>query len=307
MTYYENLPKSKHLEGPGNDIELMYRVLIERFHFDPTHIRKLSENDGKASKDYLPTRANIQREFERLAKEVQEGDEVLIHLGGLGSRQPERPAAPDPEPDGLDKIFLPRDTGKWDAAKGTVTNAILDDDIADWVKAIRNRKASVCIVFDVCHSGTVSRGAGNERTRNADPLSDLGIPQAALAAAIGAAGRRAAEAPFKFGNKGGIGAVCAAQADELTVERTLPPRSAHGQVHGLLSYTAAAVLMQAADESTQPIAYSELARRVQGATSVGAAAFPRCRSKAATASAPSSATRCGRDVRRSCWAARRGR
>src|SRR5208283_1122233 len=97
----------------------------------------LSEQEGKdRGRDYLPTRANIQREFARLAEVAQPGDQVMILMGGHGSQQPESEASkngPDPELEGLDQIFLPRDTGVWDGEKRTVASAIINDEVGLWL------------------------------------------------------------------------------------------------------------------------------------------------------------------------------
>src|SRR5437764_67455 len=64
VTFYEHLAESHHLEGPGNDVVMMAKILTETFHFDPANITTLSEDQGKAKgKDYLPTKANIEREW----------------------------------------------------------------------------------------------------------------------------------------------------------------------------------------------------------------------------------------------------
>src|SRR5437870_1015166 len=87
-------------------------------------------------KDFLPTRANIERQFRRLAQVANAGDQVVIHMGGHGSQQPEKKDSPDPEPNGLDEVFLPRDVGAWNET--TIKNAIIDDEIGSWLKAIRD-------------------------------------------------------------------------------------------------------------------------------------------------------------------------
>ena len=190
MTFYENLSTSKHLEGPANDVIMMAKVLTEKFHFDPANITTLSEEQGKTKgKDYLPNKANIEREFERLGKICKEGDYIVICMGGHGSQQPEDRDAKaklfkpkglelsEPEQDGMDSIFLPRDVGKWDGGSGTVKNAIIDDEIANWIKPFEMKKASLWIVFDSCHSGGMTRGADEEKKRDADPVTDLCIPK----------------------------------------------------------------------------------------------------------------------------------
>jgi len=299
VTFYEHLPESRHLVGPGNDVEMMYTVLTEKFHFSPDQIVKLSEKEGKdKGKDFLPTKANIKREWARLAQVAKEGDYVLIHMGGHGSQQPEDPPAKaklfgdpalvsEPEPDGLDEIFLPRDVGKWEGGSGTVQNAIIDDEVANWLKAIRGKKASVWIIFDSCHSGTMSRGGDDtEKTRDLDMEKDLGVKPEAIKKAVDAAEAREKAkgekarggpppSPFKLAENGGLVAIYAAQNIEVTLEREMPPMSKSGKVYGLLSYTIAQVLMEASEKSPQQmITYAELARRVQAQYVAWGRSFP---------------------------------
>src|SRR4051812_11601312 len=67
VTKYEHLPDNLHLIGPGNDVELMAKVLTGQFGFEPANIVTLSEANGQKDAKLLPTRANIEREFKQLA------------------------------------------------------------------------------------------------------------------------------------------------------------------------------------------------------------------------------------------------
>ena len=277
VTFYESLPKAKHLNGPGNDVLLMRKLLLDKFQFNSEQIVVLSEDEGTArGKEYYPTRANIEREFKRLARVVQPGDQVVIHMGGHGSQQPEDKNSPDPEPDGLDEIFLPRDVKAWDRGKGTVANAIIDDEVGAWLKAIRDRKASVWITFDSCHSGTMIRGSDDtEVTRDLDPTKDLGIPAQDIKEAIDFAAKRDAKnpersrggdmpAPFKLAQEGGIVAIYACQPNEVTYERAMPPMAKEGKTYGLLTFTMCRILTEMTEKSKEPITYNELIRRIHG-------------------------------------------
>ena len=61
--------------------------------------------------DRRPTRANIEREFRRLADRAGPGDQVFVLLAGHGDCQPESdpPHPLHPEPDGIAEVFLPAD------------------------------------------------------------------------------------------------------------------------------------------------------------------------------------------------------
>ncbi|MCC6418852.1 MAG: caspase family protein [Gemmataceae bacterium] len=253
-TTYPGLAKRFQLQGPANDVVLMRQVLMTRFGFPDAAIVTLSEAAGA---DRRPTRANIKREFERLARVAGKGDQVVILMAGHGSQQPDQ--APYDEPDGLDEIFLPADCGAWDGGQGAVKNSIVDDELEGWCKAITDRGASLWVVVDSCHSGTVLRG-GDEVAREIPP--DELIPRAALDRARREAADRqrtrgAGQVPAPKQPPRLVG-IYAAQPHEPTVERTMPPDGTGKRRYGLLTYTLCQVLTQA----TSPVTYRELAQRI---------------------------------------------
>ncbi|MBV8430158.1 MAG: caspase family protein, partial [Solirubrobacterales bacterium] len=158
VTKYDHLTRDYHLAGPANDVRLMRRLLQEQFQFPPADLVTLTEEEGTQTR--RPTRANIEREFRQLAEQVQEGDQVVVLLSGHGSRQPEQipPDTDYPEPDGIDEIFLPADVGVWKGFPERVPNAIVDNEIGAWLRAIAAKRAYVWAIFDCCHSGTMTRG-----------------------------------------------------------------------------------------------------------------------------------------------------
>ena len=166
-TKYDHLEPSLHLQGPANDVALMRSLLIERFAFPAERIVSLTELTGRA--DVRPTRANIEREFQRLGREALPGEPIVIFLAGHGSQQPDQDPSPDdPEPDGRDELFLPADIQGWDGRAGRVPNAIVDDELRAWLSAIEKRGSAVTVIVDACCSGTMTRGVG-ERVRQIPP------------------------------------------------------------------------------------------------------------------------------------------
>jgi hypothetical protein len=260
-TKYDKLPPRSHLQGPINDVELMRKVLTERFGFAEKDIVTLTEHPKAAGR---PTRANIKSQFERLAQEARSGDQVMILLSGHGSQQPDH--EPFDEADGLDETFVPCDAGPWDDDKEIVVNAITDDELQAWSKAITDRGAALFLLFDCCHSGTMLRG-GNHVLREL-PAGEI-VPREALQKAREiAAARRAStrgveaktpedksknETPHLVG-------LYAAQPHEPTIELPMPPEAKLlGQRYGLLTYTVCQLITQA----QSPLTYRELAQRVQ--------------------------------------------
>jgi len=252
--------KKHNLQGPANDVALFRTLLAgDAFRVPAAGIVSLAglPNDEAAR----PTRSNIEREFRRLRDVAGAGDHVVVLLAGHGSQQPADPDPADEEPDGLDEIFLPADATDWDQSSSRVANAIVDDDIRQWVTAIRNKGAVVWVIVDACHSGTITR-AGTSATRERGIPVETLIPAPALATARrnvapssinGSARPRA----FELSNAAAdIVALYAADVREGTPELPMPDRN--GPVHGLFTYTLARVLT----EHTEPMTYRDLVQRV---------------------------------------------
>lgn len=267
VSNYPHLDARYHLKGPANDVVLMRDCLMQQFGFAADRIITLSEAEGKKQNDRYPERANIEREFKRLAEVAKPGDQVVILMGGHGSQQPEKEDAKDPEPDGLDEIFLPRDVKSWDGDQGKVPNAIIDDEIGAWIAAIRAKQAYVWIIFDSCHSGTMLRGAGETARQIHD--DSLGIPKDAIRKAVARAAKRQPEGTrggptagepqrTDITKSGGVVALYACQSNEVTVERDLPLQSEEAKPYGLLTFTLVQTLTQSKRNSGKVPTYREL-------------------------------------------------
>jgi hypothetical protein len=269
VTKYDHLPASRHLDGPANDVILFRELLTGRFGFAPEDIVCLTEAGGRD--DLRPTRVNIEREFRRLAKAARPGDQVVVLLAGHGSRQPEAdpPNPVHPEPDGIDETFLPADVSEWKGFPERVPNAITDDEIGAWLKAITARRAYVWAVFDCCHSGHMTRGAsspGGEVVREIEP--GVLVPAEELAAARARAAARSGAAGAPARRPGGfvrpqpdeyLIALYACRSNETTPESRQPTGDPAAKYHGLLTYSLCEVLTRA----ETPLTYAELVRRVQ--------------------------------------------
>lgn len=269
-TVYPELTAKYQLYGPGNDVTLTSQLLREKFDYaDEEIVTLIYENDASLQ----PTHDNIFREFAALIDRVAAGDTVFILLAGHGSQQKnDDPAsADDVELDGLDEVFLPQDITEWKYNK-PVVKAIRDDQIGQWLDAIRAKGALVFFVADTCHSGTISRGgeSGGEtfyRERYVAPEVINGPPAAA-------AGQAPVETALDDSDSSGGVADVAATADDMgglitlfavddaTQEREhpMPPDSRlDGPSYGRLSYALNWVLRQ----TKRPLTYRELAQQIR--------------------------------------------
>ena len=239
VSKYPLLASNLQLRGPTNDVVLMKRVLREKG-FADHHIQVLAENTR------LPTRKNILRALKDLTRRAKSGDFVFLYFSGHGSQQPISAVA-QTEPDGLDELFLPRNIGFWDDDFGTVKNAIVDNELAPYMTALRRQGAFTWVVFDSCHSGTMTRGIPKQdiRERRVSPLV-LGVPSQAMTISRSRSLSNMQETPLDSSSgRGGYVAFYAAQTTETTPELYLPKdNNLARRFHGLFTYTLAEVLSQ---------------------------------------------------------------
>jgi len=128
------------LYGATNDIDVLSRVLAQHYGFKRENMVFL--RDEKA------TRAAILRELERLVKVTGKNDVVYVHFSGHGSFRNDEDGD-EGDDDDHDETLLPYD-GR---TKGVPD--IVDDELGNIFGRLRTDNA--VLVFDCCHSGTVTR------------------------------------------------------------------------------------------------------------------------------------------------------
>jgi hypothetical protein len=284
-TEYVNVRNVPKLDGPANDVPLFAGVLKESFGFADADITCLVgwPDDAKARPSY----ANICAAFEDLIRKAGPGVQIVISLSGHGTQIPIPESQTDaldpsnPEPDGMDEVFLPADVKSW-GGPNRLDNAIIDDQIGVWLDQLRAKGANVWIIFDCCHAGTMSRGTDIvERTRGVKPQG-LGVPDKAIEDAVKKADEAVnkaqadgklsgGDAPAPVGalalapSKGAAGSVVAfyaAQAFEEAPELPRPADAPRTPEHyfGLFSYTLTTALKQ----RQGPLTYRELGQILVG-------------------------------------------
>ncbi len=163
-TRYPYCPTAPELWGPANDIPTYAALLQSKFDVPEANMRMLL--GWPAEPAQRPTHANISAAFEDLIQQVQAGDQVAIMINGHGTQLPALETGHETgqelghELDGLDEAFLPADV------RPGLALAIRDNQFSHWLTEFVRRGAHVWIVFDCCHSGTMTRDAlARERTR----------------------------------------------------------------------------------------------------------------------------------------------
>lgn len=164
MQDYETLPGVSLFDGPRNSLLLWHDYLKAQGFSDITVLSEGMDADVKwgAGDPHvaLPTHANIQKALNdleaRLAK-TSGKDNVVIVLAGHGSQQRVTPGDP-PKANNLDEVFLPSDAGPRPEGdpEGPFKNALVDHDIAPHLKTMAKHAGFIWLIFDSCHSDTMT-------------------------------------------------------------------------------------------------------------------------------------------------------
>lgn len=146
--------------GSVADAEALRQLLISKFNFAPASIKVLRNEEA--------TTGNILSELDRIVRETSPGDRVFFHYSGHGFQVPDEDV-PD-EKDGLDEVIAPynvqvsnRPNGKASATL-KIGTYITDDTFNKYAVDLSGR--SVVMMFDSCHSGTISRSLNNKSKEN---------------------------------------------------------------------------------------------------------------------------------------------
>lgn len=137
----EPLPRRwRNLKGAVNDVAAMKGVLQGRYGFQEENLLVLT--DKKA------TRKRILEGIERqLINAAEAGDICVFYFAGHGSQVKNNRSQ---EPDGMDETLVPAD---WYAH-----GDIRDKELKVLFNRILDKGASLTVIVDACHSGSISRG-----------------------------------------------------------------------------------------------------------------------------------------------------
>ncbi|KAH6557353.1 hypothetical protein KP509_1Z119700 [Ceratopteris richardii] len=138
-----NYPNSKaELHGCINDVNRVFRSLVDRFGFHESDITILIDTD----RSYMqPTGANIKRVLKKLVTDARPGDVLFFHYSGHGVRLPAEIGEDDDT--GYDECIVPCDM-----------NLITDDDFREIVNKVPSG-VTFTLISDSCHSGGLINNA----------------------------------------------------------------------------------------------------------------------------------------------------
>ncbi len=253
---YTELSLRYQLKGCVNDARLIHSILTEQFGFPPDHLTLLLDEDAK--------RDRILAAFDQLVEDTQPDDMVVFHYSGHGSQMRDREGD---EPDGWDETIMPSDSGRGDKENRDIT----DDEIYLRLLKLGEKTSHITLIFDCCHSGSVTRDAfgGLSRSVEADERSIDELPPSPLGAddtQLTRAGTRDAGPSgwLPIGQKYVVLAGC--RDEESSYEYRAKDG---GQVvqHGSLTYHLSRELRQARSGTTYRDVFERVAPQVTAANS----------------------------------------
>ena len=276
-TKYQNVPdRCPELWGPANDVPQFAALLHKQFEFPNENIKQLVGWDDAGTR---ASKENIAAGFKDLIDKADADTQIVVLFSGHGTTAPIIHPTKEQLGKANELLFLPLDVKPWE--NDQIPNAVTEDELRDWLNQLRDKKASVLVVFDCCHAGSMARGTGEVRLRAVKP-QDLGIPNTVIEAATERAKNEIRKAPppptgersrglellpaglnlssSPPGGKGSVTAIYACQPFETAPEMRIPPEKPDTPENyfGLLSYTVTEVLTRRQGES--PLTYRELQR-----------------------------------------------
>ena len=137
----------KSLKGPENDLQIIKKVLLDKFKFQEKNITLLT---GKQA-----THTGLEKAFYRFAREKKKGDFVYIHYSGHGSQIEDESG--DEHPRAFDQTWVSYGS-RGTKVQGKDQYDIVDDELYEWLHPIFKKTGHVVFVSDSCHSASVTRG-----------------------------------------------------------------------------------------------------------------------------------------------------
>ena len=172
------------LGGCVRDINHVEDFLLTFMKIPKQNILKLTSsiNNGQDNKpleppEKWPTYQNIIAMFDKITERSQPGDQVYIHYSGHGGRV--NTAIPKVKGENaFDETLVPTDIGN----PGTCY--LRDIEMMGILKKMVEKKLTVTLVLDSCHSGGATRGRGGATVRGTNIIDTASRPQNSLLAHI---------------------------------------------------------------------------------------------------------------------------
>jgi len=153
---YPRLESHQRLRGAVNDVHAMAEYLVQDLDF--------AEEDLRLLLDAQATRQGILEAFERLVGETRADDLVVVYYSGHGSRV----RAASRGGDDWEETIVPYDSGRGQHPSYDVDST----ELRRLLLRLTDKTRRLTLIFDCCHSGTLTRDPFAARTRWVPPAGE---------------------------------------------------------------------------------------------------------------------------------------
>jgi len=241
----------------SNDIPLVRGALEQQGFQD---IRLLQDADADIE--------GIRAALNRLVRDTDDGDVVVVHYSGHGHRITNDNPDDDDEVDGYDEVLVPYGAPDdfYEGYDGSLH--FRDDEFGDFVFDLRRRAGSggnVTIFLDACHSGTGTRGEAELPARGSE--TPLGLPARTSAAVAETGHGTGMEESTGSGTRGGSGELAPFVVFSAASQRQVAYETwdVDGKTKvGSLSYAIARTLPNLGPGTTNRALFAEITRALSG-------------------------------------------
>lgn len=238
---YLYMEEKYQLEGCVNDAKLIGSILVDKFNFEQNNIVYLLDEDA--------TRDRILLQMEKLADTINDDDILVFHYSGHGHRCKVKTKFTD-EGSGKENCILPTDDAE-PGVDGDIYREIRDHQINSWLQRIAKITPYTTLIFDACHSGTITRGKSASATVRNVPSSARNQPATvAQNRTTSTADREAAANSGGWLNLNDNFVVISGCLDTQTSKETWFGQGSEQTKHGVLTKNLAGALQRAQPGST---------------------------------------------------------
>ena len=246
--------RGQDLAGPRNDIIEIGNLLLDRFFFPDDHVS--AHFEGRINRD------TVLNAFKGLEQRVERDDIVVVCYSGHGSRTRRG--------DQRIESLVPSDSGRPDPkGDGGDNRDIYDLEINDFIQRLNQKTPHLTLIFDCCHSGSVTRDPfvdtvreAPEDTRDRRSMSRDGGPEALSDDALAERAARLTESSARLLQDRRRALVLAACRAEEKAKEYRVSLSGDTYTHGIFSYFLSLALKDAPKGMTWRGIFESIAPRI---------------------------------------------
>jgi hypothetical protein len=160
---YPYMAEKYQLNGCVNDAKLFKSILKNKFGFEPTNIITLYDDAA--------TREGILAAMNQILEVIEDNDIVVFHFSGHGHECRVKTEFSD-EGSGTINCIIPHDDNEPApidpelAPEGKMWREIREGQINQWLQNVAKITPYTTLIFDACHSGTITRSAKSTNIRS---------------------------------------------------------------------------------------------------------------------------------------------